>query len=67
MHLLIVDIMMPKMDGIQAIIQIRRFSTIPIICLTAKTEDEDKNGQGLNGGGRMTSMEKPFKPLELNA
>ena len=35
-HLLIVDIMMPKMDGIQAITQIRRFSTIPIICLTAK-------------------------------
>ena len=64
-HLLIVDIMMPKMDGIQAITQIRRFSTIPIICLTAKTEDEDKIA-GLNAGAD-DYMEKPFNPLELIA
>lgn len=64
-HLLIVDIMMPKMDGIQAITQIRRFSTIPIICLTAKTEDEDKIA-GLNAGAD-DYMEKPFNHLELIA
>ena len=64
-HLAIVDIMMPKMDGIQAITQIRRFSTIPIICLTAKTEDEDKIA-GLNAGAD-DYMEKPFNHLELIA
>ena len=64
-HLLVVDIMMPEMDGIQAITRIRRFSSIPIICLTAKTEDEDKIA-GLNAGAD-DYMEKPFNPLELVA
>lgn len=57
--------MMPEMDGIQAITRIRRFSSIPIICLTAKTEDEDKIA-GLNAGAD-DYMEKPFNPLELVA
>lgn len=64
-HLMIVDIMMPRMDGIQAILKIREFSSIPIICLTAKTEDQDKI-RGLNAGAD-DYMEKPFNPLELMA
>lgn len=64
-HLMIIDIMMPRMDGIQAILKIREFSSIPIICLTAKTEDQDKI-RGLNAGAD-DYMEKPFNPLELMA
>lgn len=64
-HLMIIDIMMPRMDGIQAILKIREFSSIPIICLTAKTEDQDKI-RGLNAGAD-DYMEKPFNPLELIA
>ena len=41
-HLLIMDIMMPKLDGIQAMIRIREKSNVPVILLTAKGEDSDK-------------------------
>ena len=40
-HLIIMDLMMPKMDGIQAILQIRKEKEIPIIVLSAKSEDKD--------------------------
>ena len=48
-HLLIIDIMMPKLDGIRATIKIRESSSIPIIFLSAKSEDTDKI-LGLNIG-----------------
>ena len=52
-HLLIMDVMMPKLDGIRATLKIRENSSIPIIILSAKTEDSDKI-LGLNiGGGRL--------------
>ena len=50
-HLLIIDVMMPKLDGIHATLQIREFSTIPIIVLSAKSEDADKI-LGLNVGAQ---------------
>ena len=49
-HLLIMDVMMPKLDGIRATLKIRENSSIPIIILSAKTEDSDKI-LGLNIGG----------------
>ena len=49
-HLLILDLMMPEMDGIHAIMKIREESSIPIIILSAKTQDNDKV-LGLNLGG----------------
>ena len=64
-HLLIIDVMMPKLDGIRATLQIRKESTIPIIILSAKTEDADKI-LGLNVGAD-DYMTKPFNPLELVA
>ena len=64
-HLLIIDIMMPKMDGIRATIKIRETSSIPIIILSAKSEDEDKI-KGLNIGAD-DYVTKPFNPLELVA
>ena len=64
-HLLIIDIMMPKLDGIHATLRIREESSIPIIILSAKTEDADKI-LGLNIGADDYVM-KPFSPLELVA
>lgn len=64
-HLMIIDVMMPKLDGIRATLQIRKESSIPIIILSAKTEDADKI-LGLNVGAD-DYMTKPFNPLELVA
>ena len=64
-HLLIMDIMMPRLDGIRATLKIREESSIPIIILSAKTEDSDKI-LGLNIGAD-DYVEKPFNPLELVA
>ena len=64
-HLLILDLMMPKMDGIHAIMKIRQDSSIPIIVLSAKTQDTDKI-LGLNLGAD-DYVSKPFNPLELLA
>ena len=64
-HLLIMDVMMPKLDGIRATLKIRENSSIPIIILSAKTEDSDKI-LGLNIGAD-DYVEKPFNPLELAA
>ena len=64
-HLIIMDIMMPKMDGIQATMKIREENNIPIIMLSAKTEDYDKI-TGLNVGAD-DYITKPFNPLELVA
>ena len=64
-HLLIMDIMMPKLDGIRATLKIREYSSIPIIILSAKSEDTDKI-LGLNIGAD-DYITKPFNPLELAA
>ena len=64
-HLLIIDIMMPKLDGIHATLKIRQYSSIPIIILSAKSEDADKI-LGLNIGAD-DYVTKPFNPLELVA
>ena len=64
-HLLIMDIMMPKLDGIRATLKIREYSSIPIIILSAKSEDTDKI-LGLNIGAD-DYVTKPFNPLELVA
>lgn len=64
-HLLIIDIMMPKLDGIHATLKIREESNIPIIMLSAKSEDADKI-LGLNIGAD-DYVTKPFNPLELVA
>lgn len=64
-HLLIMDIMMPKLDGIHATLKIREYSSIPIIILSAKSEDTDKI-LGLNIGAD-DYVTKPFNPLELMA
>lgn len=64
-QLLIMDIMMPKLDGIRATLKIREYSGIPIIILSAKSEDTDKI-LGLNIGAD-DYITKPFNPLELVA
>jgi len=64
-HLLIMDVMMPKLDGIRATLKIREYSSIPIIMLSAKSEDTDKIF-GLNIGAD-DYITKPFNPLELVA
>ena len=64
-HIVISDIRMPKMDGIAATLKIRESSSIPIIILSAKTEDTDKI-LGLNIGAD-DYVTKPFNPLELMA
>jgi DNA-binding response OmpR family regulator len=64
-HLLIIDIMMPRLDGIRATLKIRENSSIPIIILSAKSEDADKI-LGLNVGAD-DYVTKPFNPLELVA
>jgi Response regulators consisting of a CheY-like receiver domain and a winged-helix DNA-binding domain len=64
-HLALIDIMMPIMDGISATAQIREFSNIPVIFLTAKSEDTDKI-LGLNIGAD-DYITKPFNPVEVIA
>ena len=64
-HLIIMDIMMPKMDGTRATLKIREEKEIPIIMLSAKSEDTDKI-LGLNIGAD-DYVTKPFNPLELIA
>lgn len=63
--LVILDIMMPVLDGIRAAVKIREFSSVPIIFLSAKSEDSDKI-LGLNIGAD-DYITKPFNPLELVA
>lgn len=63
--LIILDIMLPKIDGIEACIMIREERTLPIIMLSAKSEDLDKI-QGLSSGAD-DYLTKPFNPLELIA
>ena len=64
-HLIIMDVMMPKMDGIRATMKIREENNIPLIMLSAKSEDTDKI-LGLNMGAD-DYVTKPFNPLELIA
>ncbi len=64
-HLVLLDIMMPEMDGITAAEKIREFSNIPILFLTAKSETEDLV-QGLNAGAD-DYITKPFVPAEVLA
>ena len=64
-QLLIIDIMMPRLDGLRATLKIREKSSIPIIILSAKSEDADKI-LGLNIGAD-DYVTKPFNPLELVA
>ncbi|HIT90333.1 MAG TPA: response regulator transcription factor [Candidatus Merdenecus merdavium] len=64
-HLLVIDVMMPRLDGIRATLKIREDSCIPIIILSAKSEDADKI-LGLNIGAD-DYVTKPFNPLELVA
>lgn len=63
--LIILDVMMPKLDGIHATLKIREYSSVPIIILSAKSEDSDKI-LGLNIGAD-DYVTKPFNPLELVA
>ena len=64
-HLVLLDIMMPVMDGISALSEIRKVSNAPVILLTAKSEDNDKI-LGLNVGAD-DYITKPFNPLEVTA
>lgn len=64
-HLILMDIMMPKMDGISAMVKIRERSNVPVILITAKSEDSDKV-LGLNVGAD-DYITKPFNPLEVCA
>ena len=64
-HLLLMDIMMPRLDGLRATLKIREYSSIPIIILSAKSEDNDKI-IGLDVGAD-DYITKPFNPLELTA
>lgn len=64
-HLIIMDIMMPKMDGLRALLKLREEKNIPVIMLSAKSEDTDKI-LGLNMGAD-DYLTKPFNPLELIA
>lgn len=64
-HLVLMDIMMPEMDGIEAMIKIREKSNVPVILLTAKSEDTDKV-LGLTVGAD-DYITKPFNPIEVSA
>lgn len=64
-HLILLDVMMPKMDGLNTTVKIRETLNIPIIILSAKSEDTDKI-LGLNFGAD-DYITKPFNPLELLA
>ena len=63
--LMIIDVMMPGLDGIRTTLKVRETSSIPIIILSAKSEDSDKI-LGLNIGAD-DYLSKPFNPLELVA
>ena len=63
--LLVIDVMMPRLDGIRATLKIREKMSLPIIILSAKSEDSDKI-LGLNIGAD-DYVTKPFNPLELVA
>lgn len=64
-HLVLMDIMMPEMDGISAMVKIREMSNVPVILLTAKSEDSDKI-LGLTVGAD-DYITKPFNPVEVAA
>ena len=64
-HLVLMDIMMPECDGITAMVKLREISNIPVILLTAKSEDTDKI-LGLNVGAD-DYVTKPFNPVEVIA
>lgn len=64
-HLVLLDIMMPVMDGIETLTRLRQFSNIPVIFLTAKSEEVDMI-QGLNMGAD-DYITKPFRPMEVTA
>lgn len=64
-HLVLLDIMMPRMDGMETLVKIREQSNVPIIFLTAKSEDMDKV-LGLTVGAD-DYITKPFNPVELQA
>ena len=64
-HLLLLDIMMPEMDGIKTLLKVRESKNIPIILLSAKSEDADKI-LGLTAGAD-DYITKPFNPSELVA
>ena len=64
-HLVLLDVMMPEMDGITAMVEIRKITNIPVILLTAKSEDNDKV-LGLNIGAD-DYITKPFNPIEVMA
>lgn len=64
-HLILLDIMMPVMDGITAMVKLREHSNVPVILLTAKSEDTDKI-LGLNVGAD-DYITKPFNPVEMLA
>ena len=64
-HLVLLDVMMPAMDGIAALTRLRETSNVPVILLTAKSEDTDKI-LGLNAGAD-DYVTKPFNPVELLA
>ncbi|MCR5704396.1 MAG: response regulator transcription factor [Eubacterium sp.] len=64
-HLLLIDVMMPRLDGLRATLKIRESSSVPIIILSAKSEDNDKI-IGLDVGAD-DYITKPFNPLELTA
>ncbi len=64
-HLILMDIMMPELDGIQAMVKIRENSNVPVILLTAKSEDNDKV-LGLMVGAD-DYITKPFNPVEVQA
>ena len=64
-HLVLMDIMMPEMDGITAMVKLREESNIPVILITAKSEDTDKI-LGLNVGAD-DYITKPFNPMEVLA
>lgn len=65
LHLVLMDIMMPEMDGITAMARLRETSNVPVILLTAKSEDTDKV-LGLNVGAD-DYITKPFNPVEVLA
>lgn len=64
-HLVLLDVMMPEMDGMEAMVKIREKSNVPIILLTAKSEDSDKV-LGLTVGAD-DYVTKPFNPVEVTA
>ncbi|MCH5299073.1 MAG: response regulator transcription factor [Ruminococcus sp.] len=64
-HLVLMDIMMPQLDGISAMVKLRETSNVPVILLTAKSEDTDKI-LGLNVGAD-DYITKPFNPVEVAA